>query len=307
MRQRARSYTEALEGPPEKRLRDITMLLRDKLSQLCFDLELHVKAMDPALISSLPGTTALKKVSYCHSPGAEEDYMGILKTKAVNFTEYYSGAPPIELGIPRTTFINVPIGYYGEQFARQLAMATGTLLWVCHERLDASISRTHSANRELMRGNTSLNDPYRTMMDGILSVKDAYSLLMAERLPGFDEPLACMDALHRAGMLNQLSMLTRFGFLGPATRMGIYVKGLVSVSKTDRFRLDRDFVNTMERHRRNPNSGINRYTEGCPVGRRMEDESQTGVEAVTEAFIHAFRALSYGPSGSALATKYRHS
>lgn len=127
------------------------------------------------------------------------------------------------LSLP-TEAIVVPIGAYGEPFARALVKTTYFFIDQAVKNL-AGLSRELDEKYNSTLSITARRDALATMLEGILSMKDAIVLLMAE--PGKDaSPIERLERLVKSDLVSHMARLIPIGYVAPLVLTGRYVPDL---------------------------------------------------------------------------------
>ncbi len=278
----------------------LTLLLRDRFAPLCQDLASQIKGMDDSEIRRIHPPGAVGELRYSIAPSVDLAALGNPDTG--RYTKYYAPLQRPRGGLPTGIIHMTPVGAYGPEFTMHLLETTRKMLEITSEVSREGARQLYVEERELICRETSLSNPFSTLQDGIVSIANGFSLLMAERVPGFEKPFHAMVTIQEASLLNQLSLITPFGLIGPFMASGLYVKGLVVSNGNGRLRLNTEFVRAMHEARRSRKehrkplnwmedaSGID-LGHGCPVGRKRSGEDETAIHSLTEAFLHVFRAV----------------
>lgn len=198
-----------------------------------------------------------------------------------------------------TDFIVLPVGEYGEEFARRLALSTKLLLKEA-ESMAARASQLHGDNLELITGATARgrdsgqqNSVMAIMHEGIISLACTLSLLTAEKNPNFENPEDFLEAIINKSLPARMAMMAPMGLIVPACLAGKFIKGLV----TDEVELSSGFLKgaheaRMRRRAARPylkehGAMVTDTGLGCPVGRKYQ--GNTGIDSLSQSFLEIFK------------------
>ncbi len=295
------AYAEALRVEPDCAVdprkeinRNVARLLTDILTPLCITLAQRIEALEPAgLVAAAGEVPSIYEGSY--KGKFYVDYHQLLKYLPQRPGEYdrFVFAPESRC--------RIPIGAYGKDFASRLLKTVETMGVLSEHLVRQEVNRIESTHPELVSSEITLHSLDLSLKDGILSIAHAVSLVMAERIVGFDEPDAALAAIIEASMPTQLSQMIPFGMLGPFAARGIYFPGAVSVTPGGVPAFTKDFLKAASSWKRMYIAHDVLRTDsvrtggflgqGCPVGKKAYADSKTGVQAVSEAFLHVYRVL----------------
>jgi hypothetical protein len=145
--------------------------------------------------------------------------------------------------------------------------------------------------------------PLITLQEGIESITQSISLLMAEKVPGYEDPEALLEAIINKGMPNYLSLITPMGFVGPLNLKGEYVKNLVRVDSEGEVEFTPAIAKEILKQKKEGTKeyrantvSVNRPEVmitgfGCPNGRGTDEYGDPVNQALSEALLHVFRSI----------------
>ncbi len=189
-------------------------------------------------------------------------------------------------------------GYYGWGLASNMVVTTALLTYSCSrligDMLD-HIGREHASlikSTDLGRNGTS----HHIFFDGIRSVGNSFTLLTAEKVPGTTDYLEALETLTEQRFPNKLSLMMPFGLMGRLMLGGYYVHDILETGEDGELRLGKRFrddvvARASEAYFKLYHGLSAAVGVGCPMGRRVPGEEKTGVEDVTDAFMHVFRII----------------
>jgi hypothetical protein len=129
----------------------------------------------------------------------------------------------------------MPIGEYGEEFARNLALGVVALQALMHLHLDVKAADASKAHKEVLRRYTvrgakqepepSWSSTLDTMHEGVLSNANALTLLTSEKVEGYDDPYKLIEDIVAEGLVEDLARRMAAGIVGPAALKGSYLQG----------------------------------------------------------------------------------
>ncbi|HSX15515.1 MAG TPA: hypothetical protein VLF40_01875 [Candidatus Saccharimonadales bacterium] len=148
-----------------------------------------------------------------------------------------------KMSMPRA--LVMPIGAYGQEFSERLLRATvltveqlativdGEAATVAAEHADVLSRRTSRGRSEQNMQVSLLSDeitaepitaatPKAIMQEGALSIMQAVALLMADTVPGYDDPDVLLQDLVNQGVVERFTRKLPMAFVGPLTLKGVY-------------------------------------------------------------------------------------
>ncbi len=231
--------------------------------------------------------------------------------------------PGLRTGLPAEA-VMVPVEAGERRFAQAMVRATYLLV---EEAIASTLEQApalQSANDDLLFRHTARVQLVDTLIEGILSVKDACVLLVADRRPGQD-PLERLERVIDADLVNHLARLFPVGYIAPLVLTGRYIPGLTQESQDGDVsfsELIETHTNAMRREIRDKNikngAGVPSYNMGdghrvpgvpwghvpaevktagtantgfgCPVAHRPPGEETSGLTELGRAFARLVRA-----------------
>jgi hypothetical protein len=233
----------------------------------------------------------------------------IKRSKSVVYVSSFKGTADhlgSDVGAMITNII-IPVGEYGEDFAQQLAQTTGLIMDSCVSNpiAVASGETATRGNERLLRAYTarghdsstvSGESTATTLREGILSVGQVLAQLTSQKVDGFEDPLALLESVIAAGLVEKLTRSVSSGIIGPISLSGSYLRNIIEFNN-DSLQLNPALKTTFEllRERQALESETNfsdKNTKGskltgtvCPVAGKNE-----GVRQVAEAFLSSLKA-----------------
>jgi hypothetical protein len=142
--------------------------------------------------------------------------------------------------------------------------------------------------------------PLNTLQEGILSIGQAIALLSAEKVDGFTQD-QLLEAIIEGGLPNKLALSAPMGFLGPTVLRGQFVPDIIQATDERKVKLNPSFIKELAiRHHQYQLASLHisqvqravssQLGYGCPVGRRISGK-KSGVEELSEAFLHVYKSL----------------
>ncbi len=191
-------------------------------------------------------------------------------------------------------------GHYGDQIGKDLVATEILLAHSCSQLIGdmiGSIARQHALlikPLDLGSSKSKVSLSY-IFIDGIRSVGNSFSLLTAEGVPGVSSHMEALETLARQGFPNKLSLMMPFGMLGDLMSTGHYMHGPIESEEGGELKLSkrfRDDVASVDgKYFRHYEHLSNAVGVGCPVGRKASGKARTGVQEVTDAFMHVLRII----------------
>jgi len=161
-----------------------------------------------------------------------------------------------------TAFPVMPIGAYGQEFARNVLNTTQYTIErakiVCSDlaqELGSShevvIETSMARGRDIAAGRI-LGTPGDALVDsleeGVLSIMQTIALLTAERVPGYDDPNILLHDIIKNGLIEQFTRHVPMGLVGPFALAGCYFKEPLQLTEHG-LRLDPELVATLKQFR----------------------------------------------------------
>ena len=214
-------------------------------------------------------------------------------------TLWGSHEPIEEGGFDLRRFLTNPIGAQGERFARE-AYATSLLMMdFAFESSREESCKLATRSPDLLKKTTRGRDRdasfetvvSRGMGEGVLTINQCLSLLLAEEVPGIK---ACNAEIGRlTPLVNQLARIVPPGVIGPVVQAGRFFPGLlvvrdgepaIAASLQDHFLHHRKLLYAEQLGKDDAFTG-----HGCPLAIPMVPGEPTGIERVCRAFqrVHA--------------------
>lgn len=192
--------------------------------------------------------------------GTEDDFIGLcnyriresrkhvdgrLNVFTGRFSEYVVTKPNIDdaaTGLPEV--LMMPVGAYGEAFARKLLLATRTTMESMNNsaKVDAEAAQAAAQNKKLLAeftvrgaheyeatGDVSQDTVKATLLEGALSVMQVLAWLTAEKVPGYENPDELFNDIIDQGLVEKLTRKLTMGTIGPTAVMGIYPEHALTV------------------------------------------------------------------------------
>lgn len=205
--------------------------------------------------------------------------------------------------------ISLPRGGYGKDLSEHMLKAVAILMFLADTYVYKNALMTQGQNSELIstytaRGRDSallphgrnLFDiemdeklaaigPLQTLKEGILSIAQAVLLVMAEKIPGLEDPTLALEKVIEAHLPEKLARVTKMGFVGPLVQRGQFIKGLV-VYKEGSLSLRREKLEAMMQLKMD--AGSKRV---CPVAIRPGSNEKTGVQVLSETLLDVYQLL----------------
>ena len=202
-----------------------------------------------------------------------------------------------------------PIGEYGKEFARSLAHTQAILrsnIFAAMKNKSKKIYADHTElfNRASFLGsNEGPTSPHLQMQEGLMSVNQAVSLLLAERIPGISTYREAMKQLlskrgDRESLMTEFSGKLPIGLIAPSSIAGRYFpKPLVMTN--DGLALSPELLETMKLGRKDQQSQIaiqrvmsNGLGIGCPIFHTKGCAvDQSGMQSLYDAYLRAFELV----------------
>jgi hypothetical protein len=271
---------------------ETVMALRDAFDPMCRLFTEIVRGMEPSELAIPPERLSLLDARiYAHKPlpigltsGTILDLMPRVLKSYVRIS--------VKVGEDVWGHIS-PIGAYGVPFAATLAYTNTLLCTIVKDTLEEHADQLKEERSALLK-RTALH-PLATFGIGIDSVSHSFALAMSTKIRGHRRYRSAIEALAEMNLPQRLSMKLPIGVLGPAASFGRYAPNLITEGGHGQLSLNPEFLKAVNAERLRFIQAHNKTTSsvgrGCPMGYHTEGESLTGVEAVTEVFMHVFRAV----------------
>jgi hypothetical protein len=135
-----------------------------------------------------------------------------------------------------TNDIVIPVGEYGEEFARKLLRIALIAQAQIQTYLTESAEEVTEGREELLytytaraneRGEATPESTMLTLQEGVLSVVQSMALLTLQKVEGYDTGEELLQALADGGLTERLARYAAMGMVGPMAMLGKYVPGAV--------------------------------------------------------------------------------
>lgn len=126
----------------------------------------------------------------------------------------------------------VPVGAYGEEFAKKLISYTMAMQALAQRELTGLATEVTEGNEEFLHTYTARGNeepeatPETTMLtlqEGILSVMQSIAILTAEKVEGYETGEELLQAITDAGLVERLTRYAPMGLVGPMALLGKYM------------------------------------------------------------------------------------
>jgi len=184
--------------------------------------------------------------------------------------------------------VRVPVGAYGEEHAftltRLIKFGMQIAIEVGSRDADLRLARYGGLISETGRGrfiespgaDKLIEAPSMTLAEGVSSIGDALSLLMAERVSGVTSISSGLNTLSR--QINYIAQVTPPGVIGPAILHGRFFPGILVEGKYGQVELEPKFVvkviELRDEFRQEPSRGVASVKtvtgNGCPVANGID-------------------------------------
>lgn len=190
----------------------------------------------------------------------------------------------------------VPVGKYGEGFAKRLALASQLYIEFVAEHSQKFASEIAAANPQLVRHTARGNDYefeksesiIRGFAEGIISMHQMIAQLTAEKVEGFESGEELLKAIifngeKGVGITTEFAKRLPQGVLGPLTLRGQYLRHPLKRLQTGKVALSEEFIQggrtLKEFSKALMESPFDQLTNlGCPLGysrsNRIGDDSR---------------------------------
>jgi hypothetical protein len=140
------------------------------------------------------------------------------------------------------TNIVIPVGEYGDAFARALIQTTAAIMDSCSsdsEIVAAATAATKGHEQVLgkytARGHDSPDVDGKTtattLREGILSVGQVLAQLTSQKVEGYDDPIVLLESIVASGLVEELTRTVPSGIIGPLSLSGSYLNTIIERSE----------------------------------------------------------------------------
>jgi hypothetical protein len=119
----------------------------------------------------------------------------------------------------------VPVGEYGEEYAKKLAQATIITMEAAEVAIKENAGRVAAEHSKLLQEHTARGAEKKdgpnahstalTIQEGILSIMQTVSLLTAEKVEGYDDPAKLLNDVVENGLIEKITRLVPPALVGP--------------------------------------------------------------------------------------------
>ncbi len=172
---------------------------------------------------------------------------------------------------PLDPLVIVPVGLYGERFAKATAM-TGSVLSELAGRLMKKESRQllQSPYERIIREETFTRSPHTTLAEGIQSIAAGIGLLTSEGIPGYeDNPIEGMQQLIDQRVFQHFAAHAPTAIILPMTIVGLRFKEILTSDDNGNMRINNQLKEIFKKEKqvKLAKKGRGTLSEGCPVAR----------------------------------------
>lgn len=128
--------------------------------------------------------------------------------------------------------IAMPVGAYGEEFAKNISLATLFIIESVESAAPAelhtatlehqSVLETHTARGAEERDGANDRSTMLTLQEGALSIMQTIALLTADKVPGYDDPGQLLRDIVDQGLIEKVTRMMPLGLVGPLALKGNY-------------------------------------------------------------------------------------
>lgn len=225
-----------------------------------------------------------------------------------------------------TPNVMVPVGQYGSEFASKLYRAISIFLECAQNSIKAEAQAVDEEYAALIHHHTGRHNSLQTMMESILSLKDAIVLCMAVMNPERDTPDDFFKKVINNDLPTKLARIVPMGTVSPLVLSGRFMPYLLeeddgalrlSCPARQSFKEGRGRVKTGIKEEmgrrvivnasdelRTPQGQYAAYSVelnvnptkdravGCPVSRKRADQEASGITQLSRALLHIYELLS---------------
>lgn len=167
------------------------------------------------------------------------------------------------------SLVVVPIGMYGEQFAKATAM-TGSVLSELAGRVmrEEQKKLLQSPYGRTIREETHTLTPHTALAEGMQTIAAGIGLLTSEGVPGYDDPIEGVQQLLKQKVFQHFAAQAPSGIIIPMTIVGLRFKEPLTSDDNGHLKINNKFVDLLRKEKlEKVNSSRGRLSEGCPVAR----------------------------------------
>ncbi len=279
-----------LTNMPRTERRALVGALRDSLTPMCTEFANAVRAKSPEEVVELAIGDMKGMVEHrCNDRRGSGGKFEQMEARLRYFRTFHVSMPVDDSGP-----LLVHVGEYGPELARRILLAERALIRVAESDEGERITRNPVWNA-LLYGQTELKSPVGLFMDGLFSVGQAFEMLTASTVKGFNGYMDLMETLAAQQFPSRLAIFLTFGMMADLRSSEAYIPGIVNLDGNGQLRFGQGFVREINAVRplflRLSSMRSNAIGMGCPVGKPVEKDGESGLEVLTDAFMHVFRRL----------------
>ena len=143
-----------------------------------------------------------------------------------------------------------------------------------------------------------INPSMSTLLEGITSLSGVVSLLMAEKVHGFEDPERCLEAIISKDLPNHLSLHVPMGYTFPKILAGRFIQNPVSTNEKGDLVLSDSLLEQLRSKRPLYLKKIEETREfhltghSYPLAKKGHEFRDSGISILSQAFLHIFKSLS---------------
>jgi len=131
-----------------------------------------------------------------------------------------------------TSSLVMPVGEYGAEFAQRAVATTALIQAAAHRsihQLAGQVTEGHEATlheytaRAHEAPEATAETTMETLQEGIMTIMQSVAILTAEKVDGYDDPIALLEDIVKSGLIERLARYTPMGFVGPMAISGRYM------------------------------------------------------------------------------------
>ncbi len=214
------------------------------------------------------------------------------------------GVPITDIGI-FPFYIVVPVGAHGKDFAERLYRTTQVLMQESYSLIEEGEGifkdNQKTLERYTARGRGGDESdprpaPIRTLDEGILTITQVVSLLMAEKIAGYDDPHKFLAQIVKQDLITKLTKAMPMGVIGPLILSGRYIADILKLGSDGTLIFNKESSGLRAifkiKIRQEQHPGVDSTGRGCPVSFTGDEGQAAGITVLSRAYLKVFEAIS---------------
>ena len=172
---------------------------------------------------------------------------------------------------PLDSLVIVPVGLYGERFAKATAMSGSVLSELAGRMMKKESEKLlQSPYEKIIREDTFTRSPHTSLAEGIQTIAAGIGLLTSDGIPGYnDDPIKGMQQLINQKVFQHFAAQAPTGIIIPMTIVGLRFKEPLISDEDGNLKINSQLKEIFKKEKqvKLEKKGRGTLSEGCPVAR----------------------------------------